>query len=433
MGWELIEESNIFWKEQNGSVDLTAKDENEWKQKLVALNRGDQDFLLSLPDKQQMELQLAKLAIQLQIPERFRNRVIQSILEDIYDYSILSDLMKRPKVTTVWIFGDRAVQYAESGKIKRFEKHFFDLEDLYLFIEKKLSNTTFRYARNIPEIDTILPDGSRFHIMQGSSGISEINSQGFALTRRMPIITIRLFSYPYKLEELIKDRTLLTYMSYLPQLNQSFVISGNQGSGKTTHLNAMIAHTPKHQHVIIIEEAPEMQPLFNGICVRLWNQGLLDDFHYVNMIKNTKATLRMTGDVMVIGEIRDEETTWEFLRISNVGLSLVACSLHANSAKDAIFRLFTLGIASSNHPPERTVTDMIARGITHIIHLRREGEKLGIEEVLEITGIDHGEIVSRVVFQRDDSTGNMIYYGLSDVMMEKILKRKLPIEGLMKS
>lgn len=389
----------------------------------------DDDFLLTSPDFETMELQLSKLAIQLRIAENIRNLAIKNVLDDFYDYSVIADLKKRPKVTTIWVYGDRAIEYAENGLIKTFEKKFQSMDDLYTFIEKKMSITSFRYARNIPEIDTILPDGSRFHIMQGSSGISKKNEKGIALTSKMPILTIRLFSYPYQLQEIINDNKLLTYLSYLPKANQSFLVSGNQGSGKTTLLNAIVGHTKKNCRLIIIEEAPEMQPNSDNIIIRLWNQGELNDFFYVNMIKNTRATLRMTGDAMIIGEIRDEETSWEFLKTSNTGLSFVASSIHANSAQDAPFRLLSLCLASPHHPPKEAILDFIHRGITHFIHLHREGDHKGIEEVVEVVGTNIHDIELRTVFKRNPS-GGFDYFGLSNKMKNTFVSANLSIREL---
>ena len=250
---------------------------------------------------------------------------------------------------------------------------------------------------------------------------------GKALTRRMPILTIRRFIYPYRLDEIVDNLQLRTYLEWLAQLGESFVIAGNQGAGKTTLLNAMTATIPTRFRLITIEEAPEMQPLYNGIALRLWNRGELTGSNFVNMIKNTRATLRMTGDVMMVGEIRDEGANWEYLRTTNVGLFLTATTLHANSARDAIFRLKTLGLAAEGHPHEETVLDMIARGVSHVIYLKREGEHMGIQEVAELAGLENGEIQMRTVFERDIVTGETVFHGLSDRVKAKAIRVGLPV------
>ena len=271
--------------------------------------------------------------------------------------------------------------------------------------------------------------------MQGSSGISEKNEQGFSLTRKMPLLTIRLFAYPYRLEELVKDKKMLAYLSALPKSGLSFIISGNQGAGKTTLLNAMVGHSDTNAHIIIIEEGPEMQPQGDGYCVRLWNQGDKNDFFYVDMIRNTKATLRMTGDVMIIGEIRDESTLWEFLRISNVGLSYVATTIHSNSASDTLSRLVSLGIAVNHHPPREAVVDLIHRGISHIIHLRRQGSMIGIDEIIEIEHNDKQvdrasslAIPCRTVFKREKD-GNYTFHGLSNRVHDAFVQHNIDVGG----
>ncbi len=424
--WGKADETNALRHGHRSTAD--AKDFSTWKERLTEANRADQHFLMTTPDEQAMNLHLATTAREIGVPESLREPIIDSMLKEIYGYGVLTELISRPKVTTFWIYGDFRIEYAEGGKIKTYEKRFGSLEEVYRFMEKKLSGTNYRYARNIPEINAILADGSRFHIMQGSAGISVMGEDGKALTRRMPLLTIRRFTYPYRLDEIVKDVRLRTYLEWLSALGESYVIAGNQGAGKTTLLNAMTAHIPARFHLIILEESPEMQPLFSGIASRLWNQGEIDDFHFMNMIKNTVATLRMTGDVMINGEIRDENTTWEFLRITNVGLFLTATTLHANSARDAIFRLKTLGMAAAHHPPEETVLDMVARGVSHVIYLRREGEHMGIQEVAELTGFEHGKIQMRTVFERDIVTGETVFHGLSDRIKVKASLAGLPLQ-----
>ena len=424
--WGRADEANSL--RHGDRQDYTSSDVANWKERLTTANRADQDFLLTTPDSQAMNLHLATTAREIAVPESLRDSLIDAILKEIYEYDVLTELLKRPKVTTVWVLGNIGVEYAEGGKIKPYEKKFGSVEDLYRFIEKKLAGTTYHYARNIPEIDAILADGSRFHIMQGSAGVSKMGGDGKALTRRMPILTIRRFIYPYRLDEIVYDNRMRTYLEWLPQLGEPFVIAGNQGAGKTTLLNAMTAHIPSQFRLITIEEAPEMQPLYSGITLRLWNQGELDDFHFMSMIKNTRASLRMTGDVMTVGEIRDEGANWEYLRTTNVGLFLTATTLHANSARDAIFRLQTLGLAAESHPHEETVLDMIARGVSHVIYLKREGEHMGIQEVIELTGIKNGEIQMRTVFERDIVTGETVFHGLSDRVKAKAMRAGLPLQ-----
>jgi pilus assembly protein CpaF len=426
--WDASDEKNLLHRGQRDNI--SNQDEQEWKLRLIEANRADQEFLATTPGPSDMNLHLSQLAREIGVPEEFRDRLIENILEDIYDYGILSELKKNPKATTIWVYGDHSVEYAESGEIKLYNKHFASNEEVYQFAEKKLTGTTHRYARNIPEIDAILADGSRFHIMQGSAGISRIHEDGKSYTSRMPLLTIRQFAYPYKLSYLVKDAQMRTYLEWLPQLGEATVIAGNQGSGKTTHLNALTEFIPLDLHVITIEEAPEMQPLFRGIAVRLWNQGEISEFNFVNMIKNTRATLRMTGDVMMIGEIRDEDATWEYLRITNVGLHWTATTLHANSANDAVFRLVTLGMASITHPPRETVVDMISRGVSHVVYLKRKGKHMGIQEIAELTGVVNGEIQLRTVFEQNIETKEVKFHGLSDRIREKAKLVGLPVERM---
>ncbi|ACV60137.1 ATPase, T2SS/T4P/T4SS family [Alicyclobacillus acidocaldarius] len=410
------------------ALNLNVASIESYKRALLQELSRETDFLSQVPDRTAMAWQLATLSRRVNIPTEVQRTVIDAILADVYDYSILTELKARPKVTTIWVAGDRWVEYREGGVIKRWHRRFENLEDVYRFIEHKLTGTPFRYARNVPEIDAILSDGSRFHVKQGPCGITVEAGEGRRVVQTLPLITIRQFVYPYPLRELVKDPWLYKYLSLLPLLGESLLVTGAQESGKTTMLNALTAFLPPCR-LIIIEEAPEMQPQHPD-TIRLWSRGVVGTQGYVSMAQNLKASLRMTGDAMLVGEVRDPEVLWIFLEMANLGLIWVATTLHASSAEDALLRVRMLGISAPPRPAEDTVAYQLARGITHVIHLERNGEYRGVVEVREITGFENGRILSRPVFVRDARTGDFIFHGVSERFKAKALAQGVSLEGL---
>ena len=53
---------------------------------------------------------------------------------------------------------------------------------------------------------------------------------------------------------------------------------------------------------------------------------------------------------------------------------------------------------------------------------------MGIQEVIELTGIKNGEIQMRTVFERDIVTDETVFHGLSDRVKAKAMRAGLPLQ-----
>ena len=125
--------------------------------------------------------------------------------------------------------------------------------------------------------------------------------------------------------------------SIITQPNGIFVVTGPTGSGKTTTLYALLAALNKPITKIFTVEDPVEYHLrgINQIPVRA-QIGL--DFASI-----LRSILRQDPDVIMIGEIRDNETARIAVQAALTG-HLVLTTLHTNSAAASITRLRDLGI-----------------------------------------------------------------------------------------
>jgi len=153
-------------------------------------------------------------------------------------------------------------------------------------------------------------------------------------------VTLRLLSM---------DRSSLTLerLGMEPETRQSFerlirrpygiiLITGPTGSGKTTTLYAalqQINHIDKH--IITIEDPVEYH--IEGV-----NQVQVDSEFGVTFPAALRSIVRHDPDVIMVGEIRDEETAHLALEASLTG-HLVFATLHTNSAVGACTRLLDMG------------------------------------------------------------------------------------------
>lgn len=170
------------------------------------------------------------------------------------------------------------------------------------------------------------------------------------------IVDIRLSTMPIKFGESIVMRllnqsateiglgnigmpkdTLKRFRTLLKQPHGVLLVTGPTGSGKSTTLYGALKELDKPQvNIISIEDPIEYQlPRINQVQV---NEKLELTFARV-----LRTTLRQDPDIIMVGEMRDEQTAVIAMRAALTG-HLVFSTLHTNDSASTAFRLMDMGI-----------------------------------------------------------------------------------------
>jgi len=123
----------------------------------------------------------------------------------------------------------------------------------------------------------------------------------------------------------------------LQKPNGMVITTGPTGSGKTTSLYAFLNELNQPGVKIITLEDPVEYKL-EGIV-----QTPIDHNHDFDFAKGLRAILRQDPDIIMVGEIRDQETAETALQAALTG-HLVFSTLHTNDAAGCIPRLLNMGI-----------------------------------------------------------------------------------------
>ncbi|WP_390614649.1 PilT/PilU family type 4a pilus ATPase [Maricurvus nonylphenolicus] len=128
------------------------------------------------------------------------------------------------------------------------------------------------------------------------------------------------------------------------------LVVGTAGSGKSTSLAAMLDYRNSHQagHILTVEDPIEFTHHHNRSLISQREVGI-DTHSYDEALKHA---LREAPDVIMIGEIRDEDTAKQTLRYAETG-HLCLSTLHANNANQAIERFLNLFPADSRSQKRR--------------------------------------------------------------------------------
>jgi type IV secretion system protein TrbB len=200
-----------------------------------------------------------------------------------------------------------------------------------------------------------------------------------------PAFSIRKRAVPlYTLDDYVRDKIMSTeqcrQIVEAVQHRANILVAGGTASGKTTLTNAILA-LPSFQRyrVVILEDTPELQ------CSAPNSVSLLtkDREPRVTMTHLVKMTLRMKPDRIIVGEVRDGAAL-DMVQAWNTGHPGGVCTLHANSAQDAILRLEDLiGLASARIPRRA-----IAGAIKHIVFIENGDDGRRVKEIVRVAGFD---------------------------------------------
>lgn len=135
----------------------------------------------------------------------------------------------------------------------------------------------------------------------------------------------------------MRPDTLETFERIIKRPNGIFLVTGPTGSGKTTTLYSAISVLNRPDRKIITAEDP-IEYNFKGI-----NQCQVNDGIGLSFAKILRAMLRQAPNVIMVGEIRDQEVGEVAIQAALTG-HLVFSTLHTNDAPSAITRLIDMGL-----------------------------------------------------------------------------------------
>jgi twitching motility protein PilT len=157
-----------------------------------------------------------------------------------------------------------------------------------------------------------------------------------------------------------KDLGLPQVLANLAERPRGLVlVTGPTGSGKSTTLAAMIdkINNERNEHILTIEDPIEYIHHHKGCLVN--QREVHSDTH--GFTEALRAALREDPDIVLIGELRDLETTEAALRIAETG-HLTFGTLHTNSAAQTINRIIDM-FPAHQQSQIRTQLSLVLEGI----------------------------------------------------------------------
>ena len=206
--------------------------------------------------------------------------------------------------------------------------------------------------------------------------------------------------------------------------NGILLVTGPTGSGKSTTLYTALSELNKEDVNIITVEDP-VEANIDGI-----NQVHVNVKAGLTFASALRSILRQDPDIIMIGEIRDEETARIAVQASITG-HLVVSTLHTNSSASTITRLEDMGIES--YLIADSVIGVIAQRLVRRLCPECKKAKLANEEELRMMDLipeSEVTIYEPVGCSKCDNTGYRGRIGVYEIMvvtdeLKRVISKKL--------
>jgi len=180
------------------------------------------------------------------------------------------------------------------------------------------------------------------------------------------------------------------------------IVSGATHAGKTTMLGALLAACAAEQRIITVEETFELAVDGPDVVALQGRQPSLEGTGEITLRRLVKEALRMRPDRLVVGEVRDAEAL-DLVLALNTGVP-GACTVHANSAAEALDKLCLLPLLAGRNIDRDFVAPAIASSVDVlvplVVHCARDAAgRRFVEEIVAPTGeVVRGRVLSTPVF-----------------------------------
>jgi len=325
-----------------------------------------------------------------------RESMIDDVLHELFGLGPLELLLHDPSVSDILVNRFDQVYVERNGRLEPTDITFKDERHLQQIIERIVSSIGRRIDESSPMVDARLADGSRVNAI-----IPPLALDGAAVSIR------RFRTDKLGADDLVGRESwtepMKHFLNAAVACRLNILVSGGTGAGKTTLLNILSTFINDHERVVTIEDAAELK-LRQRHVVRLETRPAnIEGKGAVRQRDLVVNALRMRPDRIIVGEVRSEEAL-DMLQAMNTGHDGSLTTIHANTPRDALYRLDTMVAMANLNIPEKAIRQQIASAINLVVQVSRLAD--GTRKVMaisELTGMEGEVITMQDIFLFDRS------------------------------
>jgi pilus assembly protein CpaF len=321
----------------------------------------------------------------IQLNETEEGTLAAELTNDMIGLGPLEPYLNDDEVTDVLVNGPYDVYIERHGKLEKTPARFRDAQHLVGVAQRIAAAVGRRIDEASPMVDARLADGSRVNIVLPPL----VLNGGTISIRKFPTRSLTL-------DAMVQARNLSPEIAGLLQIaarcRLNILISGGTGSGKTTLLNAVSQYIDSTERIITVEDAVELQLQQPHVVQMETRPPNIEGVGHVPQRELVRNALRMRPDRIIVGEVRGPEA-FDMLQAMNTGHDGSMTTVHANSPRDALYRIENMVMMANLNLPLKAIRAQVASALNLIVHVERMRDGVRrLQNVAEIAGIE-GDII----------------------------------------
>ena len=308
----------------------------------------------------------------------------KSILDTVAGYGPLQRYFDDPKVEEIWVNSPDRVFIARAGQ-SELTNTILTADEVRDLVERMLRSSGRRVDLSSPFVDATLPDDSRLHVV-----IPDITRDHWHINVRKFVVRADHLDDLVRLGTLTRPAATFLEAAVVSGLN--ILVAGGTQAGKTTLLGCLASAIPARERVVTCEEVFELKIPLRDVAGMQCRQPSLEGTGAVPLRRLVTEALRMRPSRIIVGEVRQAESL-DLLIALNSGLPGM-CTLHANSAREAITKMCTLPLLAGENVSPRFVVPTVASSVDLVVHIALEGDGTRrVREIVAVPGRVEGDVV----------------------------------------
>jgi pilus assembly protein CpaF len=306
------------------------------------------------------------------------------LLDAVAGYGPLQPYLDDPSVEEIWINEPSRVFVARHGRSELTPTLLTETQ-VHDLVERMLRTSGRRVDLSSPFVDASLPDGSRLHVV-----IPDITRRHWAVNIRKFVVAADDLDDLVRLGSLTGQAARFLAAAVASGLN--VLVAGGTQAGKTTMLNCLASAIPQQERVVTCEEVFELKLPLRDVASLQCRQAGLEGTGEIPLRRLVKEALRMRPSRIVVGEVRQAESL-DLLIALNSGLPGM-CTVHANSAREAVTKMCTLPLLAGTNVSSSFVVPTVAASVDVVVQvaLQADGHRT-VQEIVALPGRTEGEVV----------------------------------------
>jgi pilus assembly protein CpaF len=310
--------------------------------------------------------------------------VARAVLDAVAGFGPLQPFLDDPTIEEIWINEPGRVFIARRGR-SELTTLILTGEQVAELVERMLRTSGRRIDLSTPFVDSTLPDGSRLHVV-----IPNITRRHWAVNIRKFVLSLNTLDQLVGVCSITDQAARFLEASVGAGLN--ILVAGGTQTGKTTMLNALCGVIPARERVITVEEVFELQLRLPDVVSMQTRQANLEGTGEIPLRRLVKEALRMRPARLIVGEVRQEECL-DLLIALNSGVPGM-CSLHANSAREALVKMCTLPLLAGENVSAAFVVPTVAASVDLVVHLGLDANgQRRVREIVGVTGRVEADVI----------------------------------------